>query len=323
MLEKQEKVSSKLSSLLVAQTVLLKTLKKLSASDKGSTRQLESLERTTRQLHLVRHIDYEQRATWTELPARLDAAKLASHTRSAIERATVEAEPFAHFVIEDVFPAEFYELLIQALPPPGFWRPGQTGRENWTVGEDVAPLLTEAVWHFTNDVVAADVLIPALVEKAAGFSKQCPTEFGPQLAAKVPLRLQRSGGRLMLRRPGYCIQPHLDPARAILTFLLYLAREGDSEDHGTKLYRVREGLPERHRGIFYAYERNLNYEFAKLVPYCANTALVFLSQRGLHGAEIPSDASPSTLERYTYQFYIGRHKARRDAPAPAHPPRDG
>jgi hypothetical protein len=34
--------------------------------------------------------------------------------------------------------------------------------------------------------------------------------------------------------------------------------------------------------------------------------LVFASRVGLHGADIPADAQPPTLERYAYQFYIGK-----------------
>ena len=42
----------------------------------------------------------------------------------------------------------------------------------------------------------------------------------------------------MLRRPGYKLTPHLDPKRATMTVLLYLARPGDSEQFGTSLYSV-------------------------------------------------------------------------------------
>jgi len=33
--------------------------------------------------------------------------------------------------------------------------------------------------------------------------------------------------------------------------------------------------------------------------------LVFLNSTGAHGASIPADAKPATLERYLYQFRLG------------------
>ena len=46
----------------------------------------------------------------------------------------------------------------------------------------------------------------------------------------------------------------------------------------------------------------------KLVPFRANSMLVFLNSRGAHGATIPADA-PASLERYSYQFYVAPEKA--------------
>jgi hypothetical protein len=46
-------------------------------------------------------------------------------------------------------------------------------------------------------------------------------------------------------------------------------------------------------------------ELAASVPFRANTLLAFLNSRGAHGASIPSDATPATLERYVYQFRLG------------------
>ena len=318
LLQKQDRVSRKLSSILEAQGRVLQSLTELQASHRTSARHRESLERTAEQLQLARRIDHEQREELARLPAHLDAAKLEQHVRSAIERAMLEKEPFPHVVIEDLFPSEFYSLLIEALPPRGFWDSGQVGRENWTMDMNVGPLLTESVWRFTNDTLAVEVLTPALVEKLrAVLEESCSAVFGPSAATEIlDSGGRRSGGRLMLRRPGYCIQPHLDPSRSLLTFLLYLGRAGDEEEHGTKQYRVAGDLPAIHSGIFYADESDFRYECVKQIPYRPNTALVFLSQRGLHGADVPSDASP-TLERYTYQFYVGFDKALRDVGAVA------
>jgi hypothetical protein len=46
----------------------------------------------------------------------------------------------------------------------------------------------------------------------------------------------------MLRRPGYHLDPHLDPKRVVFTCLIYFARPGDSEAYGTSFYRI-NGTP--------------------------------------------------------------------------------
>ena len=55
----------------------------------------------------------------------------------------------------------------------------------------------------------------------------------------------------MLRRPGYYLGPHRDPKRAMLTCLLYLAREGDSEAHGTQIFRVRDDGEASYKQTYY------------------------------------------------------------------------
>ena len=41
------------------------------------------------------------------------------------------------------------------------------------------------------------------------------------------------------------------------------------------------------------------------VAFKPNRMLVFLNSVGAHGAHIPPDAQPATLERYAYQFRLG------------------
>ena len=107
----------------------------------------------------------------------------------------------------------------------------------------------------------------------------------------------------MLRRPGYHLGPHRDPKRAMLTCLLYLAREGDSEAHGTQIFRVRDDSEASYKQTYYPGAEGRECELVKVVPFKPNTMLVSLNSTGAHGATIPADA-PSDLERYTYQFYV-------------------
>ena len=82
--------------------------------------------------------------------------------------------------------------------------------------------------------------------------------------------------------------------------LLYLARPGDPESYGTDLY-ASGPLPPRRTGIFYPAKQGIAVERVATVPFRANTALVFITPRSVHGAELPAD-SDDMLERVSYQF---------------------
>jgi hypothetical protein len=113
-----------------------------------------------------------------------------------------------------------------------------------------------------------------------------------------------SGGRLMLRRPGYHLDPHRDPKRAWLTCLMYLAKPGDSEAWGTQIFKVTGDQEAPYTQTYYPAQSGGQVELQKLVPFVPNTALIFLNSGGAHGADIPKNA-PADLERYSFQFYIG------------------
>jgi len=230
---------------------------------------------------------------------------IAGHFRERLDATDLQTDPYPHVVIDDALPAEFYRQLFDQKPPEGYWRRGQTGRENWTVDEDIAPLSTEAVWRFMDKTVAGQILTPILVSKFNEYFN----EYYHQVASGTGgLACRHTGGRLMLRRPGYRLEPHLDPGRSALTALLYLGKPDDGSDHGTNLFGVDRALPETYKGIYYPEREGANCRLVKRIPFRANSMLVFGSRVALHGADIPADALPSTLERYTYQFYVSVKK---------------
>jgi hypothetical protein len=112
----------------------------------------------------------------------------------------------------------------------------------------------------------------------------------------------------MLRRPGYHLDPHLDPKRVVFTCLLYFARPGDSEAFGTSFYRM-SGTPNIDRTTtFYPETQGIACDLVKMVPFKPNSAVAFLNWGGAHGADIPNTA-PADTERYSYQFYVSPERA--------------
>jgi hypothetical protein len=147
---------------------------------------------------------------------------------------------------------------------------------------------------------------PALIAKFDDqLRRHYDTIFGSSFQARaLSMPMEMSGGRLMLRRPGYHLGPHRDPKRSVATCLLYLARETDRESYGTEIYRVFDDGEAGYTETYYPEQEGRRCELVKVVPYRPNTMLAFLNTSGAHGATIPADAPPA-LERYSVQYYFG------------------
>jgi hypothetical protein len=240
------------------------------------------------------------------LDARLRLEPIRSHILGAVERAAVCTDPTTHAVIENILPADFYELVNAAIPPAELFPSRDPVKQDFHLDEhlDGAPLLTRRVWRFFDEDVVAGILAPALHHRFHAavvdhYAETAGGDFGTR-AAVIPHR--GFAGRLHLRRPGYHLKPHLDPKRVVITGLVYFPRPGDSEAYGTQLFRVGKPFTSSTMGKFYPEDEGLPVELARTVPFRPNTLLAFVNSRAAHGATLPADAP--LRERYAYQFYV-------------------
>lgn len=269
----------------------------------------ERQQRTERQLarsEAIARLNEKQRDVIERLPQLLDESRMQAHISAAIAAATIHEEPFPFMVVEDVMPPDVYRLLLRAIPPVEFFGDADPIKQNLRIPFDRGPRLAMEVWRFVDESVAHRTIVPAVMARfSAELSRHYQALFGPALAERAAqLPQSPSGGRLMLRRPGYRLAPHRDPKRTMLTCLLYLARPGDDEAHGTELYRVDDERESSYTQTYYPEEEGCRCELVRTVPYRPNSMLVFINGRGAHGARIPDDA-PAQLERFAYQFYVG------------------
>ena len=239
----------------------------------------------------------------------VDFDTIETHVSDAVAKATMHEQPFPHIVVNEVLPRPFYELLLETLPPRSFFTIAgkRNNHQNVKVtAMSVEPTVTKDTWRFMENSVTALALTPALVARfRPHVSPHYGRIFGSKFGAQVlGLPQVASAGRIMRRRPGYHLAPHLDPRRVLFTGLLYLARPGDSEEFGTQLYAVDGEFVATSTQTFYPEQHGIMCELAKRVPFRANSLLAFLNSGGAHGATIPVDAKPASLERYAYQFYV-------------------
>jgi len=261
-------------------------------------------ERRATQFILQHELDEKNHDLVERLPSLLDESRVSAHVRQAIETARLLDDPFPHTVVEDVMPADVYKTMLRAIPPADFFGDKDLTKQNLRIPVDRGPALTTRVWQFVDDI-ARRAIVPAVLSRfEAPLHRHYEALFGDAAARAATLAQSPSGGRVMLRRPGYHLSPHRDPKRAMLTCLMYLTARGDGEAHGTKIFRVTGDHESSYTQTYYPEQNGATCELVKTVPFRPNSMLVFLNGTGAHGADIPMDA-PADLERFSYQFYVG------------------
>jgi hypothetical protein len=268
------------------------------------TRQRKA-ERRASQFILTFQLNDKQRDLIARLPGVLHDSRVSTHVQEAIAAATLLEEPFPHMVVTDVVPRDVYKFMLRAIPPADFFGDKDLTKQNLRIPADDCPELTTRVWQFVDDI-ARTVIVPAVIARfREPLWRHYETLFGEAGAERAAALAQApSGGRVMLRRPGYHLAPHRDPKRSMLTCLMYLAAPGADESYGTQIFRVRGDQESSYTQTYYPEENGAVCELTKTVPFRPNSMLVFLNGTGAHGADIPGDA-PADLERYSYQFYVG------------------
>ena len=257
------------------------------------------------QLRAIARANAELDASERELNGILQPSAVSSHVRSAIAAATLHDDPFPYAVVDNLLPDHCYDALIRGLPPVELFADRPINKQQLKVPLDLAPSYSHRVWAFMADVVAAEIIAPAIVEKfdvqATAWLRLNFPAVGDDPLRAIPLTC--SDGRILLRRPGYYIPPHRDPKWGFLTCLLYLARPGDDERWGTDLHRVDED--EEAHGAKPHWIDEQRCHIVERVAFRRNRALIFLNSTGAHSSRIPPHAQPADLERYAYQFRIG------------------
>jgi hypothetical protein len=286
-------------------TALTQRIDKL---ERATTRRVQTLELS---IGLLSRANAEDQDRADQLTALLDRDATHAHITRVLATTPVETEPMPHMIVENLLPADLYDLLIDTLPSSELF--GDTRNKL-----NLKPELLGQAWRFMERELAGRILTPALVEKFAPHIGPFYRElYGVTAAAEVvDMPQEGSGGRLLVRGRGYHIDPHQDVKRAFLTCLIYFAKPDDSEEWGTQLFRVigtRSHPDDVEKGnqiylgrTSYPEKEGLDCEPVTTALFRANSALFFVnSDSGAHGVDIPEDALPANLERYAYQFYIG------------------
>ena len=223
--------------------------------------------------------------------ARDVASRTLEHMIRRVNETQALSEPFGHFYLSDVLPADLYRELLTSLPDPSQYdraaerhHKGEAGgyvRSSYTLTHAKIAALSSAqdLWRG----VASALTAPEL--KRAVFAK-----LAPDLAYRFGVPSHETADLPGYSRPtlyreteGFEIPPHPDTRKKVVTMHLYLPADLTQLDLGTSLFKRRMfALPVG------AWQRR--FVEVKRFPFRPNSAYAFvvnntLMKRSWHGRE--------------------------------------
>lgn len=238
------------------------------------------------------------------------------HFIERLRAARVEPDPFPHYILEGIFPDDYYEQLLRHLPSSSIYdnlyevtdlkldhfrhRYQRDLNKGWT---NALPEPQQSFWKEFNEWFLSAELSQAVLES---FAEPLRPRIGDQTSwPKVSVEAQ-----FIRHRAGYFLGPHSDLYTKLVVLLLYLAPDASSQRLGTSLYRSKiEG---------FSCPDSKHYEFddfirVKTAPYKPNSLLAFVrSDISFHGLEPLTEHDVAKEGRDVIQYVI-HDKAAREA----------
>ena len=244
-------------------------------------------------------------------------SRIRSHIENKIAEAVLEESPFPHLIIENFFPDDIYEKLVEYNPfkrnhgeewlaksrsaemssaTPYYARKQINFHKNQAFD---APEDQQAFWNEVKGCFLDDDWFPELVvKKYPAFFR---LRFGDLVDdADFPELFRRE---LFLQRhePGYYIGPHTYIPTRVFTCIFSFARTEGFEEFGTELLAPKDRMERCWGSDHYAPEA---FELKKVAPYKPNNFLLFFKTRhSFHAVRSIDDTVPDERYGMQFQFY--------------------
>lgn len=242
------------------------------------------------------------------------AASPLEHVTDRLRAAEVVLDPYPHYLLENVFPADYYQALLRHLPESNVYenlyevttlkldhfrhRDQRDLDEGWT--ETLPPELKDFWDGFDEWFLGPDFARAVL----HSFAEQLRERFGAEdLWPEVSVESQ-----LIRHRAGYFLGPHSDLYTKLVVLLVYLAPDRNAEHLGTALYRPKDPKFSCPNSTHYPFE---DFVRIKTAPYRPNSLLAFFrSDVSFHGLDLLSEQDVTTSGRDLIQYTLHDKQAR-------------
>ncbi len=205
-----------------------------------------------------------------------------------IAAAPVLEAPFPHCVIDQVFPAEFFEDIVDHWPDGSSFRSivqtarviGDAYRARMVVRLEEGDLarLEERARRFWSETVGSWLLDD-------GFAHALTEKFRDALLASghYPAQGVSADALIVADRTDYAIGPHTDAPHRVVSALFYLPEDAAFRRFGTSLYQPLDGDFRCRGGPHHPFKR---FRRVKTIEFVPNRLLLFpKSDRCFHGVE--------------------------------------
>jgi len=241
-------------------------------------------------------------------------SSLLDHFANRLCEAEVSLDPFPHYCIENVFPDDYYQLMLKNLPATDSYenlydvttlkldhfrhRDQRDMNNGWT---DKLPAEQKQFWDSFDSWFLGGELAQTVLKT---FPEQMRARFGGETRwPEVSVESQ-----LIRHRAGYFLGPHSDLFTKLVVLLIYLAPDESATHLGTSLYRPKDPN--------FTCPDSTHYPFAdfvkvKTAPYKPNSLLAFFrSDVSFHGLEPLSDSDVQSSGRDLIQYVLYDKAAR-------------
>lgn len=224
-------------------------------------------------------------------------------------------EPYPHYCLENLFPEDYYQLLLRNLPASGSYqnlyevttlkldhfrhREQRDMNAGWT---NDLPADQKAFWDafdawFLNAETARAVLQTFYYQMNGRFGVEADW---PEVSVE---------SQLIRHRAGYFLGPHSDLHTKLVVLLIYLAPDERAAHLGTSLFRPKDPDFSCPNSTHYPFD---DFVKVKTAPYKPNSMLAFFrSDVSFHGLEPLSESDVTNSGRDVIQ-YVLYHKAARE-----------
>jgi len=194
-----------------------------------------------------------------------------------IKNATIYDYPFLHLIVDDIFPTDFYNLLLEnKLSDLDLYNLKDINR----VGTGYSD---------SRKVLNLEPEMPQLKnnykEFYENFAKYMHYHFQSLIMKKFKLSLRGTKGDLLYTRDtkNYSLGPHTDKTSKLLTCLIYLPMDDKHSFIGTSVYTPKITNFKCKGGPHY---KSSNFDLVKTINYIPNRMFCFLkTDNSFHGVE--------------------------------------
>jgi hypothetical protein len=230
-------------------------------------------------------------------------------TLQGLDTAPVSPEPFPHLELYPAVPESEFDSLRNALPAPdSFALKGKGLKLELDIIDGYPAFDALAAAQRERLMELRDTLQAAAGRLASRFAEPLQDKYawllGDSLAAEVTAAgWTTTHGRVMGRRAGYHLDPHMDSAHVGITCLLYFSEAMTPEDGALGLYRLERQPEVRDASTYYPLkEEGITSTLAKSIPIRPNLFVAFLNgPRSVHGFGRAAGASGW---RFVYQCHV-------------------